>query len=112
MESTSSFKHIEKKTIFTANVFLILQTVKDLVRPLPRNRRFRTSFESQHVKASETLVKSAWEHFYRTFSSLWGDMMSEISPLVKFEILGVFNNTLTTDDKYPVQDCQKLQFPS
>ena len=37
-------------------------------------------------------------------------MISEISPLVKFEILGVFNSTLTADDKYPVQNCEKLQF--
>ena len=34
----------------------------------------------------------------------------KISPLVKFEILGVFVNTLTTDDNYPVQDCENLQF--
>ena len=47
-----------------ANVFPKLQLVKDLVRPLSKKRRFTTSFESQHVKASQTLVKSRWEHFY------------------------------------------------
>ena len=34
-----------------------------------------------------------------------------MSPLVKLEMLGVFVNTLTADDKYPVADCENLQFP-
>ena len=42
-----------------ANVFLRLPTVKELVRQLSQKRRFRTSFNSQHVKVSQTLVKSA-----------------------------------------------------
>ena len=32
-----------------------------------------------------------------------------MSPLVISEILEVFVNTLTADDKYPVQDCENLQ---
>ena len=48
-----------KKKIVTANLFLKLQTVKDLVRPLSKKRSFRTSFQSQHFKESQTLVKSA-----------------------------------------------------
>ena len=38
-------------------------------------------------------------------------MIRKISPLFKFEILGGFVNTLTADDKYPVRDCENLQFP-
>ena len=38
-------------------------------------------------------------------------MTWEISPLWKLEILGEFVNTLTADDKYPVQDSENLQFP-
>ena len=63
---------------------------KDLVRPHSKKRHFRASFHSQRVKASETLLKSAWEHFYHIFSALWGEMIRKMSPLVKFEILGVF----------------------
>ena len=44
--------------IVIANVFRKLQTVKDLVRPLSKKSRFRTPFDSQHVKGSQTLVKS------------------------------------------------------
>ena len=38
-------------------------------------------------------------------------MIRKKSPLFKFKILGVFVNTLTTDDKCPVRDCDNLQFP-
>ena len=35
-----------------------------------------------------------------------------MSPLELGEILGVFVNTLTADEKYPVQDCQSLPLPN
>ena len=35
-------------------------------------------------------------------------MIRKISPLMKFQILEVFVNTLTTDYKYPVPDCENL----
>ena len=101
----------KKKMIVIANVFSKLQTVKNLVKPLSRKRRFRTSFDSQRVNGWKTLVKSAWERFYQIFSSLGREMTCEISPLWKLEILGEFVNTLTADDKYPVQDSENLQFP-
>ena len=87
----------KKRKIVTANVFPKLQSVKDLARPLSKKRRFTTSFDSQQVKGSQTLVKSAWEHFYHILSSLWGEMICQISPSLKFEIIGVFVNTLTSD---------------
>ena len=50
LESTSNFKHFEKKMIIIANAFPRLQTVNILVRPLSKKRRFRTRFDNQHVK--------------------------------------------------------------
>ena len=38
-------------------------------------------------------------------------MICKISFLFKFEILGVFVNTLTVDDKYPDRDSENLQLP-
>ena len=58
-QSTEKSKHFEKKMIVIANVLPILQTVKALVRPLSKKRRFRRSFDSENVKGSQTLVKSA-----------------------------------------------------
>ena len=37
-------------------------------------------------------------------------MISKITPLLKFEIIGVFVNTLTADYKYASLDCENLQF--
>ena len=40
-----SLNILEKNMIVIANVFLKLQTVKILVRPLSKKRRFRTGFD-------------------------------------------------------------------
>ena len=37
-------------------------------------------------------------------------MISKISPLLNFEMLGVFVNTLTDDENYPLGDSADLQF--
>ena len=64
LETTWNYEHLQKKMIFIPALFRKLQTVKDLVRPLSKKHRFRTPFDSQHVKGSQTLVKSSWEHFH------------------------------------------------
>ena len=111
MESTWNFKHLKKKKVAIANAFRKLQTAKDLIRPLSKKHRFRTSFDSWHVKGMQTLVKSPWELFYNIFSLLWGEMIGKISPLLKFQIIGVFVNTLSRNYKYPVLDCENFTFP-
>ena len=50
--------------IVIATLFRKLQTVKKLVRPLFKKHRFRNSFDNQHIKESQTLVKFASEHFH------------------------------------------------
>ena len=101
----------KKNMIVIANVFSKLQTVKDLVKPLSRKRRFRASFDCQRVNGCQRHVKFSWKHLYNIFSSLGRKMTCKISPLYKLEILGEFLNTLGADDKYPVRDCENLQFP-
>ena len=56
-------------------------------------------------------MKSAWEHFYHIFSSLWGEIIWKITLLLEFEILGVFVDTLTADERCAVPECENLQFP-
>ena len=102
---------MKKTTIAIATVFNKLQTLKILVRPLSKKRRFRTRFDSQHVKACQILAKSPKEGSYHVFSSLSGKLIWKMSPLVLGEILLVFVNTLTLDDKYHVQDSENLQVP-
>ena len=38
-------------------------------------------------------------------------MTPKISPLLNYDILGAFVNTVTANDQHPVQDCENLQFP-
>ena len=54
---------LEKKMIVIATLFRKLETVKDFVTPLSKKHTFRALFYSQHVRGSQTLVKSAWDHF-------------------------------------------------
>ena len=92
------------------NLFRTFQNVKALVKPLTKKCCFRRSFDSQHVQWSQTLVKSSWEHFYHIFPSLWGQIIWKMLLLLKFEMIGVFVNTWAADFKYPVPDCENLQF--
>ena len=101
----------KKRKIVIANVFPKLLTVQSLITPLTCQCRLKTSFDSQHVKRFPALVKSSWEHFYNTFSSLWGEIIWKISPWLKFKIIALFVNTWTADYKYPVPDCENLPFP-
>ena len=102
---------LKKRMIVVANVFPKLETVKILLRPLSKKRRFRTRFKYQHVKASQILVKSPWERFCHLFSSFSLKFIWKISPVVLGEVLVVFVNRLTADGKYPVQDCDYFQLP-
>ena len=45
--------------IVIATSFQKLQTVKGCVRAISKKHRFRKPFDSQHVKGSQTVVKSA-----------------------------------------------------
>ena len=59
LECTSNFKHFEQKDVLIATSFRKLQTVKEVVRQLFQKHPFRKPFDSQHIKGSQTLMKSA-----------------------------------------------------
>ena len=99
-----------KKKMVVANVFPKLATAQFLVTRLTIQRRLKTSFDSQQIKPFQTLIKFSWENFYHILSSLWGEMICEISSWLKFEIIGLFPNTWTLDYKYPVTDFENLPF--
>ena len=101
-------KILKKNIIVIALLLPKLRTVKGLVRPLSKKRSLRTLFESQHLKGSQTLMKSVWEHFYQILSTLWENLIWKTSSLVICEIFEVSVNTLTADAKYTVHDCGNL----
>ena len=61
---------LEKMMIAIGTLLRKLHSVKDLVRLLSKKHCFTTAFDSQHVKVSQTLVKSPCEHFHHVFPSL------------------------------------------
>ena len=67
---------------------------------MTKKPRVRTLMESEHVKGSETLHKSARQYFCHIFLSLWKKISSRNSVLVVFEILRLCVNILTPDEKY------------
>ena len=58
LETKSNFKHFEEKLIVILTLFRKLQNVKDLVRQLSKKHCFKAPFDSEHVKGSQTIVKS------------------------------------------------------
>ena len=102
---------LKEKMIVIANLFLKLQVVKNLVRPLYKKGRFRTRLDTQHVNASQVLANSPWGHIYHVFPSISENLISKMCLLVLPEILLVFVNTLTADDKYRNQHCKNLTLP-
>ena len=67
---------------------------------MPKKIPVRNLMDSQHVKVSERLLKSARQYFCHIFWSLWEEISSKTSVLVVSETLSLFVNILTPDDKY------------
>ena len=67
---------------------------------MPKKPRVRTLMDSQHVKGSETLHESARQYFCHIFWSLWKKISSKKAVLVVYEILRLFVNILTPNDKH------------
>ena len=72
----------------------------NVVTWMPETSCFRTPFRSQGVHVSQTLLKSARQHFYPN-SPIMGDKLGlKTSLLVRSEILGLIGNTLLADHMY------------
>ena len=69
---------------------------------MPKTPSVTTLMDSQHVQMSETLLKSGRQYFCHIFLSLWTEIRSKNSFLVVSEILTLFVDILTPDDKYPL----------
>ena len=67
---------------------------------MPQTPLVRTVMDSQNVKAYETLLKSARQSFSPVFWKLSNKICSKNYVLVVSEILWLFLNILTPDDKY------------
>ena len=91
-----------------ADSFRKLRTSKDVVRKMPKKLHFRTSFDSQHNKGCQTLLKSARQYLYHVFPSLSEIWSQKMSLLLISKIFGLFASTLTADDKYSPPNSENL----
>ena len=69
---------------------------------------FGTPFANERVNGSQTLLKSARNHYYPLLSSIRGKLSYKRSPAVWCEILRLFVNALTADDKYSGSNMQNF----
>ena len=109
VQSTSNFKHFERKIFLLPSIFSKLPNVKRTVTPMFKYHRLIAPFYRQHVKRSKTLVKCPWEYFYKTRLLLWSKLTWETSLLLIFELLRVFIETLTADHRYSLSYIWNLQ---
>ena len=67
---------------------------------MPKIPSVRTLMGSQHVKRCETLLESAQQYFCHIFCGLGKKISSKNSVSVVCEILRLFVNIMTPDEKY------------
>ena len=70
---------------------------------------FRTPFADEPVNGFQTLLKAARNHYYPLFSSIWGKLSWKKSTSAWYEILKLFVEILTADDKYSGSNMQDLR---
>ena len=90
------------------SVFPKVLTPKEVVTWTSKAPCFRTPFGNQRVQEFQTLSKSARHHYYRIVPWIWEKLSWKKCRLVRFEILELFVNTLTTDDKSSSRNIQNL----
>ena len=78
-------------------VFLKLFTPKDVLTLTHNSSCFWKLSGSEHVKESQKLLRCAKKYYYPNFSSLWTKSSKKKLFLIRSEILGLLENTLTVN---------------
>ena len=84
---------------------------KHVIREMSKKSRFRGPFDKQHGKWDQTVLKSEWHHSSHIYWSMWWQLSSKISLLVRGKILGPFFGKLTTCHKYSRPNRDSLTQP-
>ena len=82
--------------------------LNDVATETSKKSCFGTPFANECVNGFQTLLKSARHHYYRHFLSIRGKLSCKKSPSVWYEMLRLFNNALTADDKYSDSNMQNF----
>ena len=91
------FHHFEPNWV---QVFLELFTPKDVLTLNPNSSSFWKLSGCERVNESQKLLKSAKKYYYPNFSSLWTKLSKKKLFLIRYEILGLLDKTLTANYKY------------
>ena len=75
---------------------------------MPESSFFRKPLGNQRVHVSQTLTKSVPRHFYPNFPLIRHKLSYKISLLVRYEIIGLFGNTLVLDHMYSRHNWDKF----
>ena len=79
---------------------------------MSKKSRFRESFDKQHGKRTQALLKSASLHLCDIPWSLLSQLSWKTSLLLTCQILGLLVNTLSANEKYSVLNRDNLTIPS
>ena len=99
-KSTSKFEHFQKKMILIIYEFSKLRAPKIVIWWMSNKSCWRWPVHRQHGKRAETLIQSQGQHLYHIHRTLWNKLSWKKSLLVTCNVLRLFVNTLTVDDKY------------
>ena len=108
LKPISNLQPFKKKVSLLVSFFPKLLTRKEVVTLMSKTPRSRTPFRNQRVHEFQRLSKQAPNHDYPIVPWIWDKLSWKKCRLVKFEILRLFVNTLTTDDKYSSRNIQNL----
>ena len=78
---------------------------------MSKKSRFRHSFDKQHGKRAQALLKSPSQHFYHIRWSMSSQFSWRTSFLLTCQILGLLVKTLAADEKYPFRNRDNLTIP-
>ena len=93
-------------------VFLKLFTPKDVLTLMHNSFCFWKLSGSERVNESQKLLKSAKKYYYPNFSSLWTKLSQKKLFLIRYEILGLLDNTLTSNYDYSRFNGDNLPLPT
>ena len=97
---------------FIAQVFLKLLTPRDVLVKMHNRACFWKAYCSERVNESQKLLQYAEKNFYPTFSSFWAKLSYKRLFLIRSEILGLFDNTLTANYEYSRIKRENLPLPN
>ena len=104
--------HIFKKRIsLMAKIFWKLLTPKNVLPWIPKSSSFRTPFESQSVRVSQALLKSAPNRFYPNFLLLQDKLSWKTSLWIRSKMYRLFVKTLTFHHMYSPHSSDKFPKP-